>query len=69
MPQTLFWQAADDAVEPLCASTVETSHWGVSILLLPIAPELPVFLGVAPLTPVSGVRYPVSWGREAKADN
>lgn len=57
------------SVGPLCASTVETSCLGISVLLLPIAPDLLMFLGVAPLTPVSGVRYPISWGQEAKAGN
>lgn len=69
MFKTLFWQATDDSVGPLCACTVETSHLGISVLLLPIAPDLLMFLGVAPLVPVPAVRYPISWGQEAKADN
>lgn len=69
MFKTLFWQAADGSVGPLCASTVERSPLGISVLLLHIAPDLLMFLGIAPLAPVSGVRCPVSWGQQAKADN
>lgn len=65
--KALFWQDTDDSVGSLCPSTVETSH--VSFSVLPIAPDLLMFLGVAPLTPVSGVREPRCLGWEAKADN